>query len=303
MWPVLGGLIAGGGSLLSGIFSSNTSASNTSANIAAQQQAQNQSEAFNSEQAGINRAFNSEQAILGRNFNAEQSQINRDFQDTMSSTAYQRASKDMTAAGLNPMMMFGSGSAASTPSGSAASGPTASGSAASVGTPNMALHNNTSAMAGLGAAAERGLNSAINVKTIEKMTDEIANLRETNSKIIAEREATHASESLTQQKTRTEEAETDKSRIDAKLKALGVPSAEFSAREAKSRNDLPDWAVTAAQQGGYYGDMIKKGFDTISSIPGVDILKKAFRDQESSSANAVRRGMDIERNFDKFYRN
>lgn len=43
------------------------------------------------------------------------------FQERMSSTAYQRASEDMTKAGLNPMMMFSSGSAASTPAGAAPS--------------------------------------------------------------------------------------------------------------------------------------------------------------------------------------
>lgn len=54
-------------------------------------------------------------------FNAIQAQINRDYQTQMSNTANQRAVKDMQAAGLNPALMYGSGSAATTPSGSTAS--------------------------------------------------------------------------------------------------------------------------------------------------------------------------------------
>lgn len=56
-------------------------------------------------------------------FNAEQAQINRDWQEKMSNTAHQRQVADMSAAGLNPQMMYGGSSAsgASTPSGGVAS--------------------------------------------------------------------------------------------------------------------------------------------------------------------------------------
>lgn len=66
----------------------------------------------NSQNAEINSTNNS--------FNADQSAQNREFQERMSNTAYQRASADMKAAGLNPMLAYQQGGA-SQPSGSAAS--------------------------------------------------------------------------------------------------------------------------------------------------------------------------------------
>lgn len=67
-------------------------------------------------------ATQKEADIAAMNFSASETQKLRDWQAEQSNTAYQRATADMRVAGLNPALMFASGSAASTPSGAAASG-------------------------------------------------------------------------------------------------------------------------------------------------------------------------------------
>lgn len=64
--------------------------------------------------------YNFQQSEREKSFNANEAEKNRQFQLDMSNTSYQRAVKDMKAAGLNPLLAFQQGGA-STPSGSTAS--------------------------------------------------------------------------------------------------------------------------------------------------------------------------------------
>lgn len=70
--------------------------------------------------------FNSAEAAKNRDFTAQQAKDQMHFQERMSSTAYQRATGDMKAAGLNPMLAYSQGGS-STPSGASGSGSAATG--------------------------------------------------------------------------------------------------------------------------------------------------------------------------------
>lgn len=123
---------------------------------------QRETNAFNAEQAQINREFARQERGYAQEFNAAQADINRQFQEDLVNTSYQRAVNDLEQAGLNPMLAYQQGGAASAPGNMATSSP-GHGSAAS-GVMTRVENEN----AGFASAA----NVAITMAQLERMQAE-----------------------------------------------------------------------------------------------------------------------------------
>lgn len=99
-------------------------------------------------QAQANKA-NAKQAALNRDFQHNEAQAQMEFQERMSNSAYQRATKDMMSAGINPIMAYQQGGASS-PAGASGGG---------------------SQAAPMDSALDKGVSSAIDRLRLERERD------------------------------------------------------------------------------------------------------------------------------------
>ena len=258
MWaPIIGAAISSIGSLAGGMLSSGGQAAQNSA-----------SQQFALQNMRENNAFNANQAVL-----------NRDFQERMSNTAYQRSMADMKAAGLNPILAYQQGGAG-TPGGGQASATQATG----------ANFENAMESVGRGVtSASKGAQAAIDMQNVmaqTKATTEQADLNRANTQLSTVNAAKAAQDTSTSAaQMRKADAETanviassdNPAAIRALMAAQGASAysqAGLTNEQAKQLKEFgPHWTGQAAGSISRVLDRLKgaTGVSKMSDVPTMPV--------------------------------
>lgn len=191
-------------------------------------------------------ATNIQLAREAREFNASQAKTQMEFQERMSSTAYQRAVKDMSAAGINPMLAFSQGGASS-PMGVSATSPVASVDSISPG-----------------KGIEKGIGTALEALRVKR------ELNETDSRIRlneAQEIAAHASSEMSQSIADRAGYESEGIRLDNKAKRFKMPAVKAGADLDKDTADFDRKAVKfdgVVRRAGEAFGAVGKAVDSVS---------------------------------------
>lgn len=209
MWgEIIGAGISAAANLLGGATSASSAANINQANINAQQQINND---------------NWQHSIDMANFNAQQAQNQMEFQWKMGSTAYQRATADMRAAGINPLLAYQQGG---NPMGAGASG---SGSVTPAVAPQAHLNPGGELGRSMGAAASSAVDAWRAIKQAklidedrrlrlydqEARKEEIGNIQRDTENKIRQGEKIDAESELVRAATKQAHANTAKTVVDA----------------------------------------------------------------------------------------
>ena len=226
---------------------------------------QNDAQAWNADQAILNRTFQADQAQKSMDFSASQAQTARDYTTSMSNTSYQRAVGDLQAAGLNPMLAYAQGGA-STPTSPSPSGNAASGSQASIGAQRAA------SVAPMQNALSGASGSAMKVAQIMNMTEQ-------NELLKAQVHNTDTQSDLTRAKYFNEldlnpkvRKEVDK--ILAEIGLLNQQSRFSSASTSKTYQDIAIGKPEAAKAGTTWGGFSPYIKDITSALQGLTSFGK-----------------------------
>jgi hypothetical protein len=191
------------------------------------------------------------------------------YNTQMSNTAYQRASADMKSAGLNPMMMFGSGSAASSPT-----------------APGIQLQ---SPLQNAGSALKDVVSSAMQAKVQDATID---NLVQQNANLKTDQALHESDKQLRDRQVLTEMdrqsnivANTQSTKADTAKSVASLPQVINASTTAT--NELSTPGRKLLDQSGYAGKKVSDIVDPIatgiSSASGVKRLVKGIRSTSQTS--------------------